>query len=151
MQDQAYLVVILLTALGTVLYTRWRTPPDDALAVADALGLGVYAIVGARIAESRGINALAVVLLGTMTGVAGGVIRDVLTNEVPMILRRGRIYATAAVAGIAVYLLLRSRAVEQSVAAAVGAAVAMGLRLASIRWSIELPVYPLRDPRSGPS
>jgi uncharacterized membrane protein YeiH len=81
--------------------------------------------------------------MGTMTGVAGGVIRDILCNEIPLILRRGNIYATAAMAGATVYLLLQWLNVPGSVAGILGAATVGGLRLAAIFRGLKLPVFTL--------
>ena len=89
--DPIYLYVIVAAALATMAWTRFRRPPANALAIADALGLGFFAIGGAQVAEAAGYTGIVVVLMGTMTGSAGGVVRDVLTNDVPMILRRGEL------------------------------------------------------------
>ena len=62
-------------------------PPGDALLVADALGLALFALSGAQVTEAAQHPPLIVVLMGTMTGVAGGVLRDVLTAQIPLILR----------------------------------------------------------------
>ena len=93
--DPSYLTVIVLSALGTLLYTRWARVPWQTLAVADALGLALFSVAGAQIAEKAGLPAGACVLLGAVTGAAGGVIRDVLTAQIPMVLQRGSLYATA--------------------------------------------------------
>jgi uncharacterized membrane protein YeiH len=98
-----YLYVIISAALLTVLWTRRFRPPDRALAFADALGLALFAISGAQIAERAGLPGIVCVILGTITGVAGGVIRDVLTTVIPMVIRRGQIYATAAIVGIVAF------------------------------------------------
>ena len=120
--DSKYLYVILVSALMTVLYVRALPVPGDALLVADALGLATFALSGAQIAEAAGHPAIVVVLMGTMTGVAGGVLRDVLTAEIPLILRRD-VYATAAIAGIALYLLLQALGVKRVWAFGAGMAV----------------------------
>ena len=88
---------------GTVTSTGVR---HEALAIADALGLAFFVISGADIARQLGLPAISVIIVGVMTGVAGGVIRDVLTNEIPLILSRGELYATAAITGVVVYLVL---------------------------------------------
>jgi uncharacterized membrane protein YeiH len=80
-----------------------------------------------------------------MTGVAGGVIRDVLSAEIPLVFRRGHLYASAAIAGITLYLLLQAAGVAQGVAASVGMATVVALRLASMRWGWNLPVFDLPD------
>lgn len=75
--------------------------------MADAFGLALFAAAGARIAEQAGLRGVVVVFMGTLTGMAGGVVRDVLKPEIPLVLRRGQIYATAAIAGITLYLVLQ--------------------------------------------
>ena len=140
--DTRYLIVIIAAALLTVAYVRVLPVPGEALLVADALGLALFAISGAQIAEAAGYPAIVVVLMGTMTGVAGGVLRDVLTAQIPLILRRD-IYATAAIAGIALYLVLQAVGVRRSGAAAIGMLVVAALRLLAIWRGLQLPVFRL--------
>lgn len=142
-----YLYVIVASALFTVAWTRRFRPPDRALAVADALGLALFAISGAQIAEGVGLPGIVCVIMGTITGVAGGMIRDVLTTEIPMVIRRGQIYATAAITGIVAYLVLRETfELVEPVAALGGMVVIAGLRLSAIVWDWTLPVFRLSDP-----
>lgn len=143
--DPSYLWVILGAALLTVGWTHWFRPPRNSLAIADALGLGLFAIGGAQVAEAGGMSGIVVVLLGTMTGVAGGVLRDVLTNEVPMILRRGDLYASAAIAGTALYLLLQAGGMERPAAALTGMGTIVALRFAAIIWGLHLPVFTVKE------
>jgi len=141
--DTWYLMVIIAAALETVAYLRVRPPPGATLVVADALGLALFALSGAQVAEAARCPPLIVVVMGTMTGVTGGVLRDILTAQVPLILRR-EIYATAAVAGIAVYLVLRAFAVHATVSVGAGMIVVVALRLLAIRWDLHLPVIQRR-------
>jgi uncharacterized membrane protein YeiH len=145
MSDPLYLTVILVVAVVTMVYVRWRRPPLRALAVADAFGLGLFTISGAQIAEHAGMSALIVILLATMTAVAGGVLRDVLSAEVPLILRRD-IYATAAVCGAAIYLLAKYLELSGPIPVVIGVIVVVALRLSAIVWGLQLPVV---TPRSG--
>jgi uncharacterized membrane protein YeiH len=142
--EPGYLYVTLAAALLAVPYTRLFRPPDRSLAYADALGLALFTISGAQIAERLGLPAIIVVLMGALTGVAGGVLRDVLTAEIPLILRRGRFYATAAIAGIVLYLLLQL-AVDRTLAALGGMVAIVVLRVAAIHWDLTLPVYSVPD------
>ena len=147
----SYLWVILVSALITILWTRRLRPPDRALGIADALGLALFAISGAQIAERLGMPGIVCVIMGTITGVAGGILRDVLTNEIPMVLRRGQIYATAAIAGISVYLLLRAFAgVDEPPAALAGMVTIAALRISAVLWNWTLPVFRLEDPPARP-
>jgi uncharacterized membrane protein YeiH len=142
----AYLIVITVAALATIAYTRRRPPPNSALLIADALGLALFSITGAQIAEHAGISAAGGIVLGTITGSAGGVVRDVLITEIPLVLRRGNLYATAAIAGTATYFVLAALGVARPAASIVGMVVITGLRFASIWWGLQLPVYQLELP-----
>jgi uncharacterized membrane protein YeiH len=141
--DPTYLLVIVASALFTVGWTRRRPAPETTLLVADALGLALFSVAGAQIAERAGIPALSGILLGTVTGAAGGAVRDVLSMEIPLVLRGGYLYATAAIAGTATYFALEALGVSRPVATVAGMVVVAGLRFASIRWRLELPVYSL--------
>ena len=143
--DPAYIIVIVSSALLTVAYARWRPAPRAALLVADALGLALFSVAGAQIAERTGLPALSGVLLGTVTGIAGGAVRDVLTAEVPLVLRGGRLYATAAIAGTSAYFLLSRAGVDRGVASLAGMFVCAALRMASIWWGLTLPVFMLGE------
>ncbi len=138
--DAHYLTVIIASALLTVGYVRVRPPPGNALLVADALGLALFALSGAQVAEAAQCPPLIVVLMGTITGVAGGVLRDVVTAQVPLILRRD-IYATAAILGVSLYLLLQGLGLQRSRAFWVGMVAVVALRLLAIRWSLQLPIF----------
>jgi uncharacterized membrane protein YeiH len=147
--EPKYLYVTLAAALLTVPYTRRFRVPDRSLAYADALGLALFTISGSQIAERLGLPAIIIVLMGTLTGVAGGVLRDVLTAEIPLILRRGRFYATAAIAGIVLYLLL-ALVIPSPIAAIAGMCAIAALRIAAIHWDLSLPVYSVpEEPPSG--
>ncbi|EKU99797.1 putative membrane protein [Leptolyngbya sp. PCC 7375] len=145
-ESPVYLSVILGSALLTVVYTKFFNPPHKSLLVADAFGLALFSISGAQIAEQVNLAALLVIVMGTITGAAGGVLRDVLLVNIPVILRRGRIYATAAIVGIMVYLALQRLGMVQTWAALVGMTIVAGLRLAAIIWGLMLPIFSLSDP-----
>jgi uncharacterized membrane protein YeiH len=138
-----YLYLILAAALVTVFYARQFDPPERLLAVLDALGLAFFTISGAGIAESLERTGVVVVVMGTLTGVAGGVLRDVLTGEIPLILRKGQIYATAAIVGAVAYVLLEAW-VGRATASLAGMALIALLRLAAITFNWTLPVVEMR-------
>lgn len=145
-----YVLAIAAAALLTVAWTRRWRPPESALLVADAVGLGAYAIVGAQVVERAGLPWASAVLLGAVTGCAGGAIRDVLCTEIPFVLRRGNLYATAALVGAGCYVGLEALGVWRGVAGLVGAVAATGLRLGSLYWQLHLPVYRLEAPNDRP-
>ena len=138
--DPAYLWVVLGSAVLTLLYVRRRLPPRGSLLVADALGLALFTISGAQVAEEQGLPGVGVVVMGAITGAAGGVLRDVLCNEVPLLFGpMDTLYATAAIAGASAYLVLQAAGVERAAAALLGMGVVAGPRLAAIAWQLRLP------------
>lgn len=144
-KDPTYLWVILAATALTFLYARFREPPRTSLLIADAFGLAVFTIIGAQIAEERDLPAIIVVVMGTITGTAGGLLRDVLSGEVPLLLRQADVYATAAIAGATAYLVSQEIIPGRTSAALMGIAVVVGLRLASILWGLRLPVFLVPD------
>ncbi len=145
--EPSYLVVIAAATLLTLLYVRVRPPPGNALALADALGLALFSLSGAQIAEAAGLAPIIIVLMGTITGVAGGMLRDVLCAEIPLILRRD-IYATASIAGISFYLIAEAVGVPRLWAFALGMSVVVALRVSAIVWGLRLPTFKLPEPRA---
>ena len=142
--NTTYLLVIIAAAALTTVYTRYQKPPLKALLIADALGLALFTVSGAQIAQEAGLPSISVVLMGAITGAAGGVIRDVLCAEIPLILRRD-IYATAALAGGGLYVLLQALSVADLAATLAGMATVLALRFSAIFWGWRLPVFRLRD------
>jgi uncharacterized membrane protein YeiH len=138
--DPTYLIVILAAAAATLLYARFRRPPRASLLVADAFGLAVFTFIGAQTAYSAGVSNFIVVLMGTITGAAGGVMRDVLCAEVPLILRR-EVYATAAIAGATVYVVLEEVGAGGPIVTILSVATVFLLRLAAIRFDLHVPRF----------
>ncbi len=137
-EDPTYLVVILAAAGATLAYGRYFTLPRASLLYADAFGLALFTLVGAEVAYEAGASGLIVVMMGTITGAAGGVIRDVLCAEMPLILRR-EIYATAAIAGASAYVVLSAWVGHGSIALAASIAVTLLLRLSAVWFDLHLP------------
>lgn len=143
-RDPIYLIVIVGAALATVLYTRYFRLPRYSLLLADAFGLAFFAISGARLAEQAAVSSLVVIVMGTMTGVAGGMIRDVLAAKVPLILRKD-IYATAAIVGCALYVFLSRLGVSAAIAGISGMVAIFLIRLVAIYQRLGLPQFRLQD------
>jgi uncharacterized membrane protein YeiH len=147
--DATYLKAILAATGFTLFYVHFRIPGRRGLLVADALGLAFFTIGGVQIAQQSGLTGLLAVLMGMITGVAGGVIRDVLCAEIPLILRKGQLYASSTLVGAALYLVLESAGVMRDLAALAGMATIVVVRLAAIIWRLELPVLSLEETTSG--
>jgi uncharacterized membrane protein YeiH len=143
-ENPVYMLVIVIAVAVTLAWTRRRPAPRDALLIADALGLALFAISGARIAMRLGLPWPSVILMGTITGTAGGVLRDLLSAEIPLVLRRD-IYVTAAIAGIAVYLGLAALGLPSPGPSLIGAATVVALRLAAIVYDLHLPSFKVSE------
>jgi uncharacterized membrane protein YeiH len=114
---------------------RFRSP----VLVLDAAGLALFAVVGTTKALAHGLGPVPAVLLGTLTGIGGGMVRDVLVSEVPAVLR-AEIYAVAAMAGGAVVALGKPLGLPPPLATGAGAFLCFGLRYVAIRRGWQLPV-----------
>lgn len=141
LSDSAYVIVIVASALATVLFARGRRPPYALLLVADGLGLAMFSVVGAQIAERAGLPAAGCIVLGAVTGAAGGALRDVLVNEVPLVLRRGELYATAAIAGTSAYFAFLAMGTGRQPATIGGMVIVGAVRFAAIWWRLQLPEF----------
>lgn len=144
--NPAQLLAILAGAAFAFVWVRFRHPPERALLIADALGLAFFAIAGAQLAEAARLHGSIVVLMGVITGVAGGILRDVLTAEVPLVFQPGKLYATAAILGVTLYLLTQWLGVPRTFAALLGMASIAALRFAAILWGLTLPAFVLPEP-----
>ncbi|MFT5758054.1 MAG: putative membrane protein YeiH [Alteromonadaceae bacterium] len=142
-EDPIYLYVILATALLTIVVIRQpKRIPKRFLLLADAFGLALFAVLGTEKAITLGAPFTVAVVMGTITGVAGGMIRDVLCNVIPMILRQ-EIYALAAMLGGGLYAVFYALGWHDIFSTLVAMLGALALRLAGIYWRVSLPAFQL--------
>lgn len=137
--DWRFIVVSLLAGLTTF---RWHPIVhrlQDAVLIFDAAGLALFAVSGALKALAFGANPVAAVLLGMLTGIGGGMLRDVLVTQIPNVLH-AELYAIAALAGATVVVAGVVLGVPTLPVAVMGAALCFGLRLAALRRGWGLPV-----------
>jgi len=143
-QDSTYILLAALPALLTVPLARLGRRPRGLLRTADAFGLALFTVIGAQKALSMGTTPGIAIMMGVMTGVVGGMIRDILSGEIPLILRR-EVYATASLCGAVVYVLLQRWWPGHPTDLVMAMAVTLALRLSAIRWNLALPVFRHRD------
>lgn len=145
--DPNYLFVIMATALATMMFVNHLNRiPEKLLLVLDALGLALFCIVGARKSLQFEPSWTIAVVMGVMTGVAGGMMRDIVCRQIPMILRK-EIYATACIGGCSAYVLLLHFGADDALAMGMGMTATALLRLAAIQWQLQLPAFHLHDKR----
>lgn len=145
LRSSAYLLNATLTALATFFVVRLRSLPERVLLIADAFALALFTIIGVSKGITVGFTPSVAILLGIITGVAGGILRDVLLGEVPLVFRREiNLYATAALGGAALYVGLHAAGIAEEIATTAGVILTLALRLAGIRWKIGLPLLEAR-------
>ncbi|WP_428771299.1 TRIC cation channel family protein [Vibrio sp.] len=139
--DSTYIWVILLTCLATMLLVRkpkrlswWILP------VFDAIGLSVFVGIGVEKALQFQESALIAIIMGVITGCGGGIIRDVLAREVPMVLR-SEVYATACIVGGTFHTTALAMGYDNATAFLSGVFSTLIIRLGAIRWHLALPTF----------
>ena len=138
LKDESYIYIAMAMAL-TVFANRTRFAAfEKPLLYFDAIGLGTFVVIGATKALDFQLGWFGAILMGVMTGTAGGVLRDILANQVPLILRR-EIYASACVAGGALLVFLEIFGTPRPVAALLAAGTVIVVRLLAIRYDWALP------------
>lgn len=148
--NPVYLYIIFATAVLTIVFIRRpKRIPKRFLLLADAFGLALFAVLGTAKSLHLGAPIIVSVVMGTITGVAGGMIRDVLCNVIPMILRQ-EIYALAAMLGGILYVLLYSLNIGENLATICAVIGALALRLAAIYWQVSLPAFQIVDKEKPP-
>lgn len=139
LQDWRYVAISIAAGLLTFwragAIERWRNPVQTF----DAVGLGVFAVAGALKAQAFGLGPVGAMLLGMLTGIGGGMLRDVLVAQVPAVLK-AELYAVAALAGAGVVVLGTALSLPVAWVAVAGVAACTGLRLFAIRRGWTLPV-----------
>jgi uncharacterized membrane protein YeiH len=138
-QDWRYLALSLLAGIVTFYWHPLVAKVKSPIQVFDALGLGLFAVAGAGKALAFHLGPGAAVLMGMLTGIGGGIARDVLVSEVPVVFT-AELYAVAALAGAAVLVIGDSVFGSSTPAAAIGGVVCVALRLLAIRRGWRLPV-----------
>lgn len=139
-QTEYIWVIIITCVLALLLIRHPRRIPWYVLPVFDALGLAVFVAIGVDKSLSYGASPMVAVIMGVITGCGGGIIRDVLAREVPMIFRT-EIYATACIVGGTVHTFALYGNLSVAVASLLGILTTLSIRLAAIKWHLSLPTF----------
>ena len=144
-QDERYLAACLLGAAAVLVAARPISARWNRVMIADGLGLGLFAALGAAKGLEYGLGPLGVVLMGALTAVGGGVVRDVLVGERPAVLYKG-FYATAALVGSATLLGLDAAGAAVPTQLLLAASVTSALRFWALVRNARLPLAPAPPP-----
>ncbi|MDN3378548.1 MULTISPECIES: trimeric intracellular cation channel family protein [unclassified Pseudoalteromonas] len=145
LHDQSYFIAILAAIFVTArLINKQKSIPLYHLHVADAFGLAFFAVMGAQKALLAGMPATTAIIMGIITGCFGGMIRDVLAGNIPMLLK-GELYAITCIAGGFVYTQSISFNVMTEVAMVLAMLTTLFLRLAAMKWQLTLHIFKYPD------
>lgn len=139
-RDQDFLFIALGAGMATFFLARWIRLSRQAFLLPDAAGLVMFTIAGTNVALSLSAPWFVASFMGVITGVLGGVLRDILCNEEPIVFQ-GTLYATIAWVGALVFIALLHFGIEANLAAIITGVGMFVSRLAAIRWNIGLPVF----------
>jgi uncharacterized membrane protein YeiH len=140
LSDINYLFAILTGVIITYLYKSKVMKWKKTLSLFDTIGLGVFTIIGTEKALMLGINPVMAGIMGMFSAVLGGVIRDTLCNDIPLIFKQ-EIYATACLIGALFYLVLNHFSVAESIIVPASVVLIIIIRLLSVRFNLSLPQF----------
>ena len=139
MMDSSYFITTGVALLATLLFKEKLFKWNNTLFLFDAIGLGLFTIIGISKSIEAHLPFWVCIVMGTITGAIGGVVRDVLLNEVPLLLRKD-IYALACVAGGVVYFVCIQINLSTNLTELIAALVVILVRVIAIKFHIHLPV-----------
>jgi uncharacterized membrane protein YeiH len=146
-RDWRYLAAAAAAGIVCFFAGRALERAERSVMIFDALGLGLFAVTGATKALQFGLGPVQAILLGTITGVGGGMLRDVLLRQVPTVLREG-LYAIPALLGATVLVLAQEAGSTNPVFPVLGVLVCVVVRLFGLRYAVSVPTSP-NDPNTS--
>lgn len=138
MLQSSYLIVTASAVGFVIIFGKYVIRLNNTFFIFDAIGLGLFAVVGIEKSIAHGYPMWVGIIMGTLTGAAGGVLRDTLINEVPLIFRK-EIYALACVFGGLIYYLCLNMGVNQTLTQILGAVSVILIRVLAVQYHISLP------------
>lgn len=144
MGDPMYLVCTGLALLWVILFGKYLIHLNNTFFIFDTIGLALFTVVGAERSLSLGFPFWVAIIMGSMTGAAGGVLRDVFINEIPLIFRK-EIYAMACVLGGIAYCICHYLGCTSYISSLVGGVVVFVIRVLAVKYKISLPILTGHD------
>lgn len=139
-QHPEYVYLVISAGLLTTLIARYLHRLKRVFLTLDALGLIAFSIIGSNVALSQGYPLVVVLISGMLTGISGGVLRDVLCNQVPVVFRK-ELYASVSLVVCVLFLLLRHAQLDMGLNMLLCFVVGLALRLSAIRFGWHLPIF----------
>lgn len=145
MQDK-YLLTAIAAVVAALVIGRWYKKAVNGVVFLDSVAMSLFAVVGTYKAIVFNTSELVAILLGVVTAVGGGVLRDVVCGMTPQIFSGGPLYATASAIGATAFLLLERTTLDLNISVAIAAALIVAVQMASVRFRIHLkPALPSLD------
>ena len=138
MTDLNYVIVITVTSLVLQIFFHLYHKIDKALKLFDAIGLAAFSVIGFKVALNQDMSPLIAIMMGVWTAIIGGLLRDIICNEIPLLLQR-EIYITASIAGSLTYLLLDSLGIRPGVNEFIMLGVIFAVRMLGLKFDWHLP------------
>ncbi|MCK9540914.1 MAG: trimeric intracellular cation channel family protein [Novosphingobium sp.] len=143
-QHPEFIYLVITAGLATTLIARHMHHLKRLFLVLDAMGLIAFSLIGSTIALDMGYPVIVVIMAGMMTGIFGGILRDVLCNQVPVVFRR-ELYASISLVVCVLFLCLRAIGVETDANTAISFTAGLSLRLLAIWRGWRLPIFSYQD------
>jgi uncharacterized membrane protein YeiH len=140
MKDLNYIYVIFISVFFAIVFRKKIGYLSKSLFLFDTIGLGIFTIIGTEIGLQNGFAPLICVALGMITATFGGVIRDTLSNEIPLIFQK-EIYATACIIGSVTYLILNNYKIDQDLIQFLTTIMVITVRLIAVKFKLKLPTF----------
>ena len=140
LKNDTAIIVIFFSAMAAMFFGSFLKKLPATLFFFDALGLGLYTVIGIELGVEKHFAAGICIALGTITACFGGVIRDVLLNNVPVLFRK-EIYATACVMGGTIFLFLKNLDINDSITKIVCILIIFAIRVIAMRYKVSLPQF----------
>lgn len=135
-----YVHTIIITVFITIIFRKQIKYLSKSLFLFDTIGLGVFTIIGTQLGVKSHFSPIISIALGTMTAAFGGVIRDILCNQIPVIFRE-EIYATAAIIGSIIFLILNKFQIDLNITYVITISIVIIIRLIAVKFHLSLPTF----------
>jgi len=139
-QHPRYIYMTIAGGLVTIVIARFMRHLHQLFLVLDAIGLVAFTVIGCNVAMNLGYDTVVVVMSGITTGIFGGILRDIMCNRTPQVLRH-ELYASVSLLVALLYLAMLREGVGENITLLAAFSVGLLIRMAAIRWNVSLPVF----------
>lgn len=140
MEQTYYVYTILATVILAIIFRNKLKHLSKSMFLFDTIGLGIFTIIGTEIGVQSNLSPIISIALGTMSAAFGGVLRDILCNQIPVVFRK-EIYATAAIIGAITYIILHNLGVNSSIIYMSTTTIVIIIRLIAVKYHLSLPTF----------